>query len=403
MCTQTTMLTDTKLKKALGKRRDVIEVVADTHGLNARISQAGKITFFYRYRWEGKAVKLNIGEYPTISIVQARERRQQFRAWLVDGFDPRERIKLERVDRSEALTTTEAFMYWIDRHCRPTGLAKTNYYIQVFNKHIAPSLGEVIINSTNRKHWIATLETIESRVMAHYMVSVCKRAFRFCANREAIEHNPLEGMLPSDVGQKPKRKDRVLKAEELRTVYDWLKFRQTPEAKFMIKFIMITGCRTAEIRQAKWSWFDFEEKTWTVPPTHYKTRKTIRRALSDTAIRLLEAQRSRVSTEHVVTSQRIIDGREFDSPISGQVAANFARSARDGAKMDEWSLHDLRRTIATSLSELGCPPHVIEKILGHQMVGVMAHYNLHDYLDDQRHWLDVWDKHLESVIREPIN
>ena len=331
------MLTDTKLKKALGKRRDEIEVVADAHGLNARISQAGKVTFFYRYRWESKAVKLNIGEYPSMSIAQARESRQQFRSWLLDGYDPRERIKLERVDRSEALTTTEAFIYWTEKYCIPNGLAKTDYYILIYQKHVAPILGDVKIDNTNRKHWVGVFDSIESRVMAHYIVSLCKRAFKFCSAREVIKSNPLEGMLPSDMGQKPKMKDRVLGADELKTIYDWLKFRQRPEARFLIKFIMLTGCRTAEIRKAKWSWFDLEDKTWTVPAVHYKTRKTIRRALPDAAIRLLKDQREKVSTEHVVTSQRVMDGREFDSSMCGQVAANFARSTREGAKMEEWS------------------------------------------------------------------
>jgi integrase len=64
--------------------------------------------------------------------------------------------------------------------------------------------------------------------------------------------------------------------------------------------------------------------------------------------------------------------------------------------MKPWSLHDLRRTVATRLSELGAPPHVVEKLLGHHMAGVMARYNLHDYLDDQRHWLAVWQDHLEA-------
>jgi len=65
--------------------------------------------------------------------------------------------------------------------------------------------------------------------------------------------------------------------------------------------------------------------------------------------------------------------------------------------MKAWSLHDLRRTVATRLSELGAPPHVIEKLPGHQMGGVMARYNLHDYLDDQHHWLEVWTEHLEKI------
>ncbi|MDP1276955.1 Arm DNA-binding domain-containing protein, partial [Klebsiella pneumoniae] len=69
-----TLLTDTKLRKALGKKRDQIEVISDAHGLNVRLSTSGSITFFYRYRWNGKAAQLTIGDYPTTSLSQARER-----------------------------------------------------------------------------------------------------------------------------------------------------------------------------------------------------------------------------------------------------------------------------------------------------------------------------------------
>ena len=106
------MITDTKLRKALGKKRDDIEIISDSHGLNARISQAGKISFFYRYRWAGKAVKLNFGDYPAMSITQARERRQQFRNWLTEGLDPREQVKLDKQTRQEAMSVAEAFNYW---------------------------------------------------------------------------------------------------------------------------------------------------------------------------------------------------------------------------------------------------------------------------------------------------
>lgn len=71
------MLTDTKLRKSLGKRREKVEVISDSNGLNVRLSITGSITFFYRYRWQGKPVQLSIGEYPTISLSQARDRRQQ--------------------------------------------------------------------------------------------------------------------------------------------------------------------------------------------------------------------------------------------------------------------------------------------------------------------------------------
>ena len=145
------MITDTKLRKALGKKRDDIEVISDSHGLNARISQAGKISFFYRYRWAGKAVKLNVGDYPAMSIAQARERRQQFRSWLTDGFDPREQVKLEKLSRQDSLSVADAFNYWIERHCIANGLAKVDYYRLVFAKHIAePMMNVKVDNSTKQ-------------------------------------------------------------------------------------------------------------------------------------------------------------------------------------------------------------------------------------------------------------
>lgn len=391
------MLTDTKLKKSLGKKRDAIEIISDSHGLNARISKAGKITFFYRYRWVKEPVQLSIGEYPAMTIAQARERRQVLRGWLTEGFDPREKIRLERLSRNASPTVDEAFNYWIDKYCRPNGSVKIDYYLQVYCKHIKPKLGELRMESTARMHWLEVLDAIESSVMANYMTSLCKRAFKFCVNRGYIAANPLEGLGPRDVGTAPTRKKRYLADREIRQTWQWLDNHQTDEARLIIRFMLLTGCRTAEIRRACWDWFDFEDDTWTVPKEEYKTGVAVRRALPPLAKALLLTHREKVNTRHVVTSQRAMPGKEFDRPVQPQVAANYTRRVFEGTGMKPWSMHDLRRTLATKLSEQGAPPHVIEKILGHLMTGTMAHYNLHDYMDDQRHWLGVWEDYVKGV------
>ncbi|EMJ5848827.1 DUF4102 domain-containing protein [Klebsiella aerogenes] len=85
-----------KIKKSLWQKRDQIAVISDGHGLIVRLSTLGSITLFYRYRWNGKAAQLTIGDYPTTSLAHARERRQQFRAWLKEGLDPRRQVVLEK-------------------------------------------------------------------------------------------------------------------------------------------------------------------------------------------------------------------------------------------------------------------------------------------------------------------
>ena len=391
------MLTDTKLRKALGKKRDTIEVIADAHGLNARISQAGKVTFFYRYRWLSKPVQITVGEYPQMTIAQARERRQVMRSWLIEGYDPREKVKLERLTRSDSPTVDNAFDYWIEKYCKANNSVKIDYYQLVYAKHVQPKLGNLRIEATGRMHWLEVLDRIESSVMANYMTSLCKRAFKFCVNRGYIEANPLEGLEPKDVGIAPSRRKRYLSDREMRQVWSWLDDHMTDEPRLMIRFMMLTGCRTAEIRCAKREWFDFEDNTWTVPKEEYKTGVAVRRALPAAAKALLLEHKEKVNTRYVATSQRPAPGKEFDRPVSNQVAANYAKSVFEGAGMERWSMHDLRRTLATKLSEQGCPPHVIEKILGHAMAGVMAHYNLHDYMDDQRKWLSVWEGYVKKV------
>ncbi|MBC3251254.1 tyrosine-type recombinase/integrase [Serratia fonticola] len=391
------MLTDTKLRKALGKKRDTIEVIADAHGLNVRISQAGKVTFFYRYRWLSKPVQITVGEYPQMTIAQARERRQVMRSWLTEGYDPREKVKLERLSRSDSPTVDDAFTYWIEKYCKANSSVKIDYYQLVYAKHVQPKLGNLRIEATGRMHWLEVLDGIKSSVMANYMTSLCKRAFKFCVNRGYIEANPLEGLEPKDVGIAPSRRKRYLSDREMKQVWSWLDDHMTDEPRLMIRFMMLTGCRTAEIRCAKWEWFDFEDNTWTVPKEEYKTGVAVRRALPAAAKALLLEHKEKVNTRYVATSQRPALGKEFDRPVGNQVAANYAKSVFEGAGMERWSMHDLRRTLATKLSEQGCPPHVIEKILGHAMAGVMAHYNLHDYMDDQRKWLSVWEDYVKKV------
>ena len=160
--------------------------------------------------------------------------------------------------------------------------------------------------------------------------------------------------------------------------------------------MILTGCRAAEIRKSRWDWYNFNEKTWTVPAEDYKTGKTIRRALPEVAIRLLQEHKRGSVTSHVLTPAQFRD--KEDIPPTQALVSTYSMQVIRKTGMKQWSLHDLRRTVATRLSELGAPPHVIEKLLGHQMGGVMARYNLHDYMDDQREWLGIWHNHLQSII-----
>ncbi|WP_405424108.1 tyrosine-type recombinase/integrase [Pantoea stewartii] len=394
------MLTDTKLRKALGKRRDKVEVISDSHGLNVRLTISGGISFFYRYRWEGKPVQLTIGDYPSITLLQARERRQQFKAWIKEGYDPRRQVSMERMNKVSEFTVREAYDYWEEYYCKPEGLIKIHKNRQSYENHINPLMGNLIVNHTNKGHWLKLFDDMGRRVVTGEMLSLMQRAFRFCHNRGVIDKNPLSDLRRSDVGMAAAKKDRHLSDSEIRIVWNALDDMQVRQ-QIVMRFLILTGCRSSEIRTAKWDWFDFEAKTWTIPATEYKTGRTVRRALPDAAVCMLKLHKETSVTRHIITRSRY-KGPEDDKPPVQPNIAFFSAQIVKKTGMEQWSLHDLRRTVATRLSELGAPPHVIEKLLGHQMAGVMARYNLHDYLQDQHHWLAVWQDHLQKVIGRPL-
>ncbi|MBQ5019987.1 integrase [Klebsiella pneumoniae] len=320
--------------------------------------------------------------------------------WLKEGFDPRRQTVLEKQKRTDAITVKEAFDYWEKHYCVPEGLVKIHVNRRDFNNHINPVLGNMIVDQTTKAHWLSLFDGMGRRVVTGQMLGLMQRVFRFCSNRGIINLNPIESLRRSDVGLTAAVKDRRLSDEEIKTVWNALP-EMRERQQLIMKFLILTGCRSTEIRTAKWEWFDLMDQTWTIPASDYKTGKSVRRALPDAVVKLMKSHKETSMSKHVVTLSRY-KGPEDDRPPLQPNVALFSAQIISKTGMKPWSLHDLRRTVATRLSELGAPPHVVEKLLGHHMAGVMARYNLHDYIDDQRHWLAVWQNHVEKLVGHPL-
>ncbi len=211
-----------KIKKSLWQKRRPNRCHLDAHGLIVRLSTLGSITLFYRYRWNGKAAQITIGDYPTTTLARARERRQQFRAWLAEGLDPRRQVVLEKQKKVEALTVKEAFDYWEKYYCIHEGLVKIKVNRRDFNNHIAPVLGNMIVDQTTKAHWLHLFDGLGRRVVTGQMLGLMRRAFRFCSKRGVINVNPIESLRRSDVGLTAAVNDRRLSDDEIITVWNVL-------------------------------------------------------------------------------------------------------------------------------------------------------------------------------------
>ena len=141
-----------------------------------------------------------------------------------------------------------------------------------------------------------------------------------------------------------------------------------------------------------WSQIDFENRIWTLPPELTKNSREHILPLCEPALQILE------------TAPRLSE--KFVFPARGSKTTSFSgfskskRKLSDACGIDNWTLHDLRRTVATGLARANTQPHVIEKILNHSsgtISGVAAVYNRFQYLDEMRDALEKWSEHVMAL------
>jgi integrase len=208
--------------------------------------------------------------------------------------------------------------------------------------------------------------------------------------------NPAAGTVTADEG--PSR-DRVLTQEELAEIWRALGYDHVSD---MIRLLVLTGQRRDEITKLRWSEIDFDKALLTLPPARTKNRRTHELPLSPQALAIL--QRRLDGAARKGNGSGANDGTVFD-PVGWDLRKKkldkviFAN--RGGKPMPHWTLHDLRRTCATGLAELGVLPHIIECILNHLSgfrSGVAGIYNRNRYLPEMRQALERWANKVDEIV-----
>jgi len=161
----------------------------------------------------------------------------------------------------------------------------------------------------------------------------------------------------------------------------------------------LTGARNGEIREAERSEFDLENALWVLPKKRSKTKRAIRRPLSTKSIELIRA----LDLIYGYDRKHLIEGDIKGAPLTTHSINRFVNRMNNHLKYEPFVPHDFRRTISTRLSENKVMPHVTEKMLGHELGGIMAIYNKHDWIDEQReayqqYW-ELLEGELGSLVR----
>ena len=383
-------LSDAKLKGMLKGHVDKTpRKIADRDGLSVLWRNTGKITFVYRYRFLSKPKNVTLGTYTGsdagMSLADARRKAEQCRAWLEEGRDPSIMLKLIKEDHQRPITVKDALEYWLTNYADEKHINTNKHRLQ-FQKWVYPQIGELPLTECDTHHWLDVFNAYRKSapVACGYCFQLCKQALKFCRVRRYATSNALDDLTINDVGKKQGKRDRILRRDEIRDIWKWANEESSYSyyAK-MIILLLSFGARTQEIRLSERAEWDLNNSVWVVPAKHSKTKKKITRPIPQQikpfVIELLE-QASVNESPYLLNELK-----------QSEAVSQYGRMLWKKFKhVEPWTLHDLRRSLATHLNDQGVAPHVVETILGHSLQGTMAHYVHTDRLFEQKQALELW-------------
>ena len=201
---------------------------------------------------------------------------------------------------------------------------------------------------------------------------------------------------------KERARDRVYSDDELKAL--WKAFDTIGVVGDLFKLQLLTAARPGEVSEMDWNELDLTRAIWTQPSARTKNRKVHIVPLRKPAVRILQALRQRQAELKNVAKQnsRFV----FHNPRNPDLALTWLQKAgervRAESKVEDFRPHDLRRTCATRLAEMGVPDSVLKMILNHSLgsdiTGVYNQYN--KYFDVRKQALDAWAKRLHVIVSD---
>ncbi|MCS6098662.1 site-specific integrase [Shewanella sp. SM101] len=397
-------LSDTWLKANLSKSYPKSFERADRDGLSVRVSPKGKITFQIRYRYVGKACRVDLGSYPLMSLKDARTECVRLRAELEQGNNPKTVKELEHKAVSTALTMSELFMQWYESYCVAN---KTSHaeILRSFKLHVLPKIGHLPADKVSLHIWLDVIETKAktSPSIADRLLTNGKQLLKWGVKRQLLKSNVLVDIsAKSDLQITKNVGDRSLNNDEIRLF--WLAIegsRIAQKNKIFLKLNLIYGCRNGELRLSKKSDFDFNTMVWTVPPENHKTGKVTKKPL----LRPIIPETKELIEEAVLLSgdgEFLFNNEGTDQPMGRSSSLSLPYNIIQWLKknmsyeMEHWSIHDLRKTARTNFSTL-TEPHVAEIMLGHKLPGQWQVYDHYEYLEEQANAYSGWVERLRKI------
>jgi len=388
-------LTDTAARQAKPKVKPF--KLSDSLGLYLEVMPTGSKLWRLKYRIAGKEKRYAIGNYPAVSLSDARTSRDEARKLIAAGVDPvHARKEGQRQAALSAENTFEALANEWLAYNSPRWAKSTAYKASLYLKNdLIPGIGRRPITEITRPDLVDLLRRIEGREtfdVAKKCRQWLNQIFRFGLAKGLLQYNPATDL------------DVVAAATPIVKHHPFVPVAELPAllaalsehsgnvlTKYAVRLLTLTAVRPGELRAAPWCEFDLNKALWTIPAARMKMRRPHLVPLPKQAVAILRELEDVTGKFDLVFAGRNDPKRPMSENTINKCLSDLGYKGRQTG-------HGFRHLLSTELNGRGYNKDWIERQLAHgDNDEIRATYNHAAYLDQRREMMQWWADYLEQL------
>jgi integrase len=422
MANRRTKLTDSKVERlapaSQGKRYEVSD--DEVPMLVVRVTSSGHKSFMYKGTFPGRSMrtvragvaKVNsgnqirrlIGVPGVINVEQARDIARAWAALIREGKDP-----------AQAATVRNNTFGTVADDWKTTHLAGLRRGPEAWRmvEYDCKEWWHRGIASISRDEVVAVVKRVGARApyVAHNLAKNIRSLFSWALNEGAygLEHHPMDHPrkihVAKTIGKARKPRERELTDDEIFAYWHAAGELGYPYGDYF-QLLLLTAMRRNELSDAKRPEFDWDQALYLLPSANFKGQRKQVQPLGSEAFRLLQAlpvfktnpKGYLFSTTYGATAINCFGYMKGVALENRMLRILREKTGDPEAEIEQWGLHDLRRTCRTRLSMLGVDYVVAELCLEHKLRGMHAVYDRYQFVKERRAAFDLYARHVLSIV-----
>jgi len=364
-----------------------------TKGLILRVGKSGKKSWQVRYRADGKQHRQSIGDFPHISLKEAREQVRRIQAAVIDGENPAYENRRAVEAKSKARQTLQ-ISNLVDLYDQlHLSQLRTGYQARTFLREFARDFGNANITDFTKQDFVGILNEIVAAgngTKANRVFTHIKSFFGWAIGQGYLEHSPCEYVKKPF---KEKSRERFLSDQEI--MWFWQVTGEELEPfGYMARLLLLTGQRLSEVSRMSEGELPGREH-WHLSSDRTKNGTQHDVFLSDAAQEIVWRD-NRVAGAYLFSTTGYSPVQSYDKPVK-RFRSRMNELA--GADLPHWSFHDLRRTCETGMAMLGVAQPIIDRCTNHLTGrGMSRIYNQYQYKNEKTEAWQRWANHVKGLV-----